>query len=297
MGQTVAAIVTTFMVAVLISTAHLHVLGVRSYPPALRQVLIPGQKNNSTNTLPFVSVLVVTTSVANWVERRQRIRAQFPRNLRLIEDSRQSALLLFAVGLQGVAEQDLSLVQQEANLHSDILFLDCLDEDDRLNNIDNWSLNAGPSATTTKVMFAAQWAVRHYDFEFLFRLGDDSYLRIDRFLSLITSQPLPTRNAMIGRFYTHNVFGVPQRFAQGSGYALTHDVCLFIARNTQYLLDTAPEDCVVSRWLYALGSTFVDSTRWRELANQEHCEPDMILAHRLPPELWVTIKDDGSVLC
>ena len=248
-------------------------------------------------TLPFVSVIVVTTSVASWVERRQRIRTQFPRNVRLIQDPRQTALLMFAIGVHGVEKSVLDLVRHEAATFSDILFLDCMDQDDQLNEPANWKLDAGPSATTSKVMYAAEWAVQHYAFQYLFRLGDDSYLRIDKFLSLLALQAIPARNTIAGRFYTHNVFGIPQRFAQGSGYALTFDVCVFIAKNTDFLLRTAPEDCVVSRWMYALGATFYDSPLWRELANDEHCDADMVLAHRLPADLWANIHDDGTVDC
>ena len=244
--------------------------------------------------LPFFTVVVVTTSVASWVDRRQRIRSQFPRNMRLRKNDRQTALLKFAVGTQGLAESDENTIRREAVLHSDILLLDCLDLDDHLNNSSNWSLNAGPSATTSKVMYAAQWAVRHFDFEYFFRLGDDSYLRIDKFLALIDVHAFPTRNAVVGQIWTHEVFGVVQSFAQGSGYALTHDVCLYIAKNAGILLQTAPEDCVVSRWLYAIGTTFVDSSLWCDLAVQK-CEDDVVLVHRLPTDLWPTIADDGSV--
>ncbi len=246
---------------------------------------------------PFVNVLVMTTSVAGWVDRRQRIRTQFPRNLKLIQNDHQTALLVFAVGTQKTTPSDMSIVRQEASQHNDILFLDCVDEDDALKEHDNWDMHAGPSATTNKVMYAVQWAVRQFDFEYFFRLGDDSYLRIDNFMLLIASKEFPTRNAVIGQIWTHHVFGLPQKFAQGSGYALTYDVCAFIAQNAGALLQTAPEDCVVSRWLYALGTTFVDSPLWRELALNESCDPDMVLAHKLPAELWSSIQDDGSVQC
>lgn len=53
----------------------------------------------------------------------------------------------------------------------------CLDLDDELNTHSNWHVEAGPSATTQKVLLGMQWAVRRFDFDYFMKLGDDSYFR------------------------------------------------------------------------------------------------------------------------
>ena len=53
----------------------------------------------------------------------------------------------------------------------------CLDMDDELNNHANWHVDAGPSATTQKVLLGMEWAVRRFDFDYFMKLGDDSYFR------------------------------------------------------------------------------------------------------------------------
>ena len=247
--------------------------------------------------LPFISVVVVATSATPWIDRRDRIRAQFPKNVRLIEKPGRSVILKFALGTQEQDAVALASVKNEAVKYHDILLLPCLDLDDSLNHIGNWHLAAGPSATTSKVMLSIQWAVQSYNFDYFFRLGDDSYFRVDRFIGLLNANHFPDRNAVIGRMESGYVFDMQQTYPQGAGYALTHDVCLFVASNTAYLMDTAPEDCVVARWLFAVGATFVNSSLWKDMFLGENCDDDMVLAHKLPAEHWTNISADGTVVC
>lgn len=248
--------------------------------------------------LPFVSVVVVATSAIGWSDRRARIRAQFPRNMDLLPaGDAQVALLKFAVGTQSLADDQLSQARTEAAQFSDVLLLDCLDEDTDLKHAHLWRQDAGVSSTTSKVMLSVQWAVRHYEFQYYFRLGDDSYLRIDQFVNMLSSQSLPMHNAVIGHIMTDRVFGMDQLYPQGMGYGLTHDVCEFIAINHAKLLNTAPEDCVVARWLFALGAQFVDSPLFLDIHMGDSCTDDMVLAHKLPAELWQNISERGTVSC
>ena len=256
------------------------------------------ESSRSHSQLPFVPVVVVVTSAASWLDRRERIRTQFPRNIQLVSSlEEQSAVLRFAIGTQGISTEVLAKMHAEAGNFSDVLFLDCLDEDDELKHPHLWRQDGGPSSTTNKVMLSVQWAVRHFEFEYFFRLGDDSYFRVDKFLAMLSNKEIPSRNAVVGHIMTDRVYGMEQIYPQGMGYGLTHDVCIFIASNTAVLLNTAPEDCVVARWMFAIGAKFVDSPLWRDIHMGDECHNDMVLAHKLPSELWTTIADNGTVTC
>lgn len=247
--------------------------------------------------LPFVKVVVVVTSVRGWVDRRQRIRMQFGRNLRLTEGNEENVVLKFALGTKDVSNDSISAGEKEAKEFQDILFLDCMDVDNELQQWRKWRFDAGSSSTTSKVMLSAQWAVRHYTFDYFFRLGDDSYLRIDVFLYLACRNEWPLDNAVVGHILTTKLFGMQHIYPQGMGYALTYDVTVFIGTNSAFLLDTAPEDCVVARWLFAIGANFVHSQLWRDIELGQSCHPEMVLAHKLPADLWAQITADGSVVC
>ena len=246
----------------------------------------------------FVSIVVIVTSAAGWSDRRERIRQQFPKNLRLIaNDFESSVVLKFAFGTGGLSNDTFHSVRSEASRFEDILFFDCPDEDDELKHPHLWRRDAGTSSTTCKVMMSVRWAVQHYNFDYFFRLGDDSYFRVDKFAEMLSKSQIPINNAVVGHIMTDQVFGMQQLYPQGMGYGLTYDVCAFIAANTDSLLLTAPEDCVVARWLFAIGAEFVDSGRWRDIHMGDSCQPDMVLAHKLPEEKWSSIADDGTVDC
>lgn len=258
--------------------------------------LVPRRKEHPGR--PFVSVLVVVTSAAEWADRRGRIRKQFPRNVKLVPPAQQQQIVLrFVVGTRKVSSDNLSKVQQESRKYADILFLDCLDLDEDLRHPFLWRLDAGASATTSKVMLSIEWAVRHFEFDYFFRLGDDSYFRVDKFLDMVVNNEIPQSNAVVGHIMTDVVFNAQQIYPQGMGYGLTYDVCDFIAKNIGSLLNTAPEDCVVARWLFAYGAHFIDSPGWRDIELGGNCSGNMVLAHKLPADTWDLIAEDGSVVC
>lgn len=244
----------------------------------------------------FVSVVVVAPSAAAWSDRRTRIREQFPRNVKLMSNT-SSAVLKFALGTKNISTEATATLEAEQKKHKDLLFLDCIDMDDDLNWIWNWKLDGDISATTSKVMLSISWAVQHYKFDYFFRLGDDSYFRIDKFVEMLETDQLPRRKTVIGQILLANVLGMNQEYPQGMGYGLTYDLCNFITTAMPWLLDTAPEDGVVARWLFATGAKFVNSSAWRSIIDGEKCDSDMVLAHKLPIDRWPDIADNGTVEC
>ena len=234
--------------------------------------------------------------MAGWLDRRARLREQFPRNVLLAPDI-TSAVLRFAIG-DLTSNSAADSLQTEQSAYSDLLvFDDCLDSDDALNVLTNWRLDAGPSSTTCKVMRSVEWAVNTYDFKYFFDLGDDSYLRIDKFLAMLVQKELPTGKAVIGQILQTLILGMLQEYPQGMGYAVTYPVCEFITIASPWLLDIAPEDGVLARWLFSIGANFVNSTAWRNMDEGPPCDEEMVLVHKLPHEQWLTIASNGLLAC
>lgn len=100
----------------------------------------------------------------------------------------------------------------------------------------------------------------------LLRLGGNRYFRIDEFMSVISRQQTPSRSAVVGHILHDHVLESYSHTRKAWVYGLTYDVCTFIAGNEENLLNTAPEDCVVARWLMAVGTKFIDSPHWRDIA-------------------------------
>ena len=143
-----------------------------------------------------------------------------------IAPSNTSALLKFASGnLKSTKSEIINSIHLEQQAHSDLLFLeDCIDADDALVLMSSWHLDAGPSSTTCKVTRSIAWAVQTYHFQYFFRLGDDSYLRVDKFLYMLVQSQLPSGKAVIGQIMQAEILGMFQQYAQGMGYALTAPV-------------------------------------------------------------------------
>ena len=80
-------------------------------------------------------------------------------------------------------------------------------------------------------------------------------------------------------------------------YAITPQVCDFISAAAPWLLGTAFEDGVVACRLCAARAKYINHTAWRALDLGETCDEDMVLAHKLPVELWSNITSDGLVEC
>ena len=278
--------------------------------------------------LPFKNIVIVVTSPIPWLYRRELIRRQFPRNMQMLS-SNHTVALRFAVGTQHLEPSVLAEADREQDEKHDLLFLNCQDIDTALLGDASWGLDAGPSATTQKVLLSVEWAVKTFTFDYFIRLGDDSYFRVDRFVSLWDT--LPKQNAVVGKIMKANILGMEQvlyractlvhanitlcddlciplfapsvqEYAQGAGYVLTADICYFIAKAKPWLLSTAPEDGVIARWFLAIGAKLVNHPGWRALDLGETCEDhgpgnDLILAHKLPSEVWANISSDGTINC
>ena len=266
-----------------------------SYPKA-QDLQRASLRMRAHTRLKFVNVVVVAPSAAGWQDRRTRIREQFPRNVKLLNGT-SAAVLKFALGVRNMSAEATAALEAEQQQHKDMLLLDCIDMDDDLNWQWNWKLDGDVSATTSKVMMSIGWAVQHYRFDYFFRLGDDSYFRIDKFVELLQTYQIPREKAVVGQILQADILGMSQEYPQGMGYGLTYDLCSFVTTAMPWLLDTAPEDGVVARWFFATGARFVNSSAWRSIIGGEKCDTDMVLAHKLPPELWPSISDLGTVDC
>lgn len=130
-----------------------------------------------------------------------------------------SAMLKLAIGTTEVASTLYNDTRAEDAKFSDVIFFDCIGADDALHWHRNWKLDAGTSSTTCKVMNSIQWAVKRFDFQYCLRLGDDSYLRIDKFLNMLAQKELPTGKAVIGQILKAVIIGM------GSGICPRHGVC------------------------------------------------------------------------
>mmetsp|Transcript_35 Transcript_35/g.107 ORF Transcript_35/g.107 Transcript_35/m.107 type:complete len:347 (-) Transcript_35:236-1276(-) len=249
------------------------------------------------SALPWRTFVVLCASPAAASERRGHVRVQLHKDvsLMLAENPAVAAEglveLRFVVGEQGLGVGLRGAVQREHALYSDILLLPNVpDRDDPSRAYPEVFREDAVSATTAKSLQSIKWAVRTFEFEFLVRIGDDSWFRVHRFHRI--KHTLPARRLYMGRFIQNQTipegldwgpqgaqtnysstlvetFGgskIPA-FAWGLGFVLSHDVAAYLdaSSDLMQLRLHYPEDQVVATWLYGLVLHRLDDERFHDV--------------------------------
>jgi hypothetical protein len=224
------------------------------------------------------SIIVAITSKASSINRRTWMRQQLSHSLKLLARSdphaASRAVVVFVIGTKFMPAHVLGDLIAEMADHKDMLMLpDTPDAD----NPDP-PLPGNDSATCLKVLRSAAWALDKYTFPFFVRLGDDSYFRIDYFLSQVADS-LPRSNLLLGYCPTYMKYSFPDphssavRYCSGMGFVMTRDAIAFLARNAEFLRKPWPEDAAVALWLSATHVKTVHDERfhdweWRKCSNE-----------------------------
>jgi len=252
-----------------------------------------------------VFAVVAVTSAAHIPERRHWQRVQWKRSvnkLRVVAGPELPKYIFkFCIGGRNLSREIAATVQQEQQQNDDLLLLDSLDYDDAF-----WGdIGAqGQSATTTKVVTAVRWATQHYRFQYLIRLGDDSYFRPENFFRRVRQGTLPSSLACIGYVtgtpwtYTTPAGSITAPYASGMGFAFTYDVASWISKAGDMLLAGGPEDGIVGTWfagtriqMHHVPDGFRDLD-WECRSGED------ILVHCLRDErAWALIDSNGDLPC
>jgi hypothetical protein len=256
----------------------------------LREVSGIGGSHGHNVHFPFrgsiraASIIVAITSKASSYDRRTWMRDQLSHSINLLAranpQAASSAVIVFVIGTKLMPEDILRNVTAEMDEHKDMLMLpDTPDAD----NPDP-PLPGTDSATCLKVLRAAAWAVDHYAFPFFVRLGDDSFFRLDYFLTKAANS-LPRSNLLLGycpprlRYSFPHPYRISIRYCSGMGFVMTYDAVAFLARNVDFLRKPWPEDAAVALWLSATNVTTVHDERFHDWVWRK-CSNDSIIVHK-----------------
>lgn len=170
------------------------------------------------------SIVVLVTSKADSRDRRHWLRRQLAKSVNLLRERQPATaaevVLKFTCGTAGVSEQDLNLTALEQRQHGDMLLLDIIDS-----NYPDPPADGVETATALKVVHGVQWAVKHYHFPWLVRLGDDAFFRVDHFLLNVAHTLSPTKLVFgYAGELLHSQVARCHRTACASGYRWQHDL-------------------------------------------------------------------------
>lgn len=130
-------------------------------------------------------------------------------------------------------------------------------------------------------------ALRNYDFEWLYLCDDDTYTRLDRLPQLIgevrSISPMP---GLVGNYGSSNGY-----LCGGAGVLLHRSAVETLAEHPEAWPDTTWGDVVLQQACGNLGIPIHISPRFNAYPHPTPAQdPNLITAHRLPPEAMRTIK-------
>ena len=186
-----------------------------------------------------------------------------------------NALCLFAIGkVDTQYEQSLDV---ENYSHNDLLLLDFVDE---------------YASLTQKLLRSIHHVVQKYDFKYLFKGDDDTYIHLKPFLSLLSRQS--RRRLYWGYFvgnarvkakgkWEENSWFLCDRYlpyARGGGYVISYDIANFISVNRDLLDSYLSEDVSMGVWLSALKVERRHERKFNTEFRSRGCNNHYLVAHK-----------------
>ena len=245
-------------------------------------------------------VVMFVPSPVPWEGRRQHVHAQFERE----GWNKSDVVLLFVFGNRsGDNLQDtvnISVVEYPQAVN---VVVNCRDYGDEWNSADD------SSSTTCKVYKSLKYIAANYVAQYVWRGADDSFVNLKFFFTL----QLPLSRLYFGDLRTMNhkqpdlmletqpqlagLYGLRQfgQYMYGSGYVLSYDVADFVASLKIPPHLTWCEDVMIGMWLNPFQIEFRHSALWTDL-QYASLGVDYILIHRMLPEYWARIDDQGRLM-
>jgi len=233
--------------------------------------------------LPVANIVIGVISSPNHLIQRNAVRSSWvqlqsitdPKLYTLSFDEKQKIVIRFVIGMtndDGLEGE----IAGEVTKYNDIIRVPVVE------NYFNLTLKTGEFF---------KWAVASYNFTWIFKCDDDSFVRIDKLLETLTiagstqvylgkmwnGTPIDSR---VDRF---TPWGEYAMFAAGAGYALSYDLVSYIVRNYEALHKWPMEDVAVGMWLSDIVVNYYDNPHFHSLP--EGCDKEMIVQNPASPSV------------
>nr|CAG4637216.1 EOG090X0A8N [Ceriodaphnia reticulata]SVE73090.1 EOG090X0A8N [Ceriodaphnia reticulata] len=184
----------------------------------------------------------------------------------------------FVVGSKGLTEEVRQGVINENSVHHDLLILD--------------SISESYTSLTGKVLTGIQWLHSNYEFNFLLKCDDDSFVRISPLLEELQKQPQKllywgffkggSTVFQKGKWKENGWFlcDTYLPYALGGGYILSSDLVEFLAKCAPLLQHYKSEDVSVGVWLSPLKIHRVHDVRFDTEFKSRGCYNDYLITHK-----------------
>ena len=268
-----------FIITVILTIEHLTIITLFS------QKSLESPKKDQESLL----YIMILTAPGN-TEKRQTMRETW---LNEVYNRSSYIQFHFFIGTKSITLEERAILLREQTEYKDIIFFSDIE--------DKYEL------TTYKVLEMMKWAHQHINAVYYFKIDDDVYLSVDRFVKMLTTEGLPREKLLLGKIKDYNpVFntgkwadvswnmcGVYLPYALGAGNLLTRDLVAFMAVNNDRLEFHANEDTAIGAWIAGLNVTYKHDSRIYLVGPT--CKEDGYLFHDYPTidlkrihQLWIT---------
>lgn len=248
--------------------------------------------NDKPRLSAFLVVLILSS--ASSMEKRVTIRQTW------LKDIKSDVLHLFAIGKSVLDDDDEKrTLESEIARFQDVLFLP--------------DVNDTYDSLTRKLLHSLTWVDKNVDYEFLFKVDDDTFARIDDIA--VELQSLSVKERLYWGFFDGRarvqrsgkwaekqwiLCDTYLPYALGGGYVLSADIVHFVASNRDYLKLYNSEDVSLGAWLAPVDVRRVHDPRFDTEYKSRGCFNSYLVTHKqsidLMREKYWLLQEKG-VLC
>ena len=235
-------------------------------------------------------VILVLTAPANQ-HQRDAVRETWLQNLP------KNCLVRFVIGTASLEESILSNIEREQLIRKDLLLLK--------------EHNETYKSLTSKLVQAFKWLDQTVDFQYLLKVDDDSYIRLDAILDDLKSKPKERLywGFFDGRAHVKKTGKWAERdwiacdrylpYALGGGYLLSNDLIHYVVSNSNFLKTFLSEDVSLGSWLAPLDINRVHDPRFDTEYKSRGCNNVYLVTHKQSAmqmrDLYRNLKSTGKL--
>ncbi|XP_071840499.1 beta-1,3-galactosyltransferase 6-like isoform X1 [Apostichopus japonicus] len=237
------------------------------------------------------SLVVFILSAPPLLTRREELRNNW------LQKQNKDVMIRFVLGTAKVSEKEFAELKKENDKFKDLLYL---------TNVED-----AFKSLTRKVLEMMVWADSNVEFDYMLKVDDDSFVRLD-----VLQRELESKSKVKlywgffdGRAHVHRngKYGeadwvlcdryIP--YALGGGYVISSDLVHFVARNAPYLKLHHAEDVSLGSWLAPVDVTREHDPRFDTEYKSRGCRNVYIISHKQSIESlrnkWQHLQSTGKM--
>lgn len=230
----------------------------------------------SGNILLATNLLLVVMSAPSHYAERNVIRESWAQSLP------NGASVRFAVGSRNLPDEVFKNIKQEEKVHGDLLLLEDIEE--------------SYSSLTRKLLSTLKWVSQHVRYNFLMKVDEDSFVRVDKILDELLSKPQERLywgffdgRAHVKRSgkWSETGFVLCDRYlpyALGGGYVISKDLVTYVANNADLLKQFNSEDVSLGTWLGPLDIHRIHDANFDTEYKSRGCFNSYLVTHKKSPD-------------